>query len=357
MTPAQFAPGAVDQRLTPTLRQSAARHLVDVTIAVIGATGAVGLEALALLVELGLDDRHIIPVASETSVGRTIQAGGREFVIRPHADALTATAALVAAPADASRAIVPRLLDSGVLVSDNSSAFRHAAPLVIPEINPEAITPDTRLVASPNCTTTIALTALAPILREHRPREAEIVSYQAASGAGLHAMNALLEESADLIAHRPIAPRWLSHPAAFSVFPHESTLDPDTGLSEEEAKFERESRRILTLPPPRLAATCLRVPVLRTHTIAARLRLDSTTPIETIRTHLQAAPGVRVVDHGPTSLDATLRAEVLVGRLRLEPHHDDGSAILRAVIAGDQLLKGAAWNAVQNAALLIGRHQ
>lgn len=346
-------PGAVGRRLESVDAASVGTALQTATIAVVGATGAVGLEVLALLVELGVEPARIRAIASASSVGSIVRSGGRDHEIRGLGEALEAEVAILATPAEVSRRIAPELIDAGVLVSDNSSAFRDEAPLIIPEWNPEAVRRGDRLVASPNCTTTIAVTGIAPLLATRPPISLEIVSYQAISGAGMPALHAILEESRDLLAGDAPSPRWRHHPVAFNAFPHESSLDPVSGACGEERKFVQEAGRLLRLPSASLAATCLRIPVLRTHTVAVRLRLPEACSVEMVRTRLASAPGVRLVEDGPTSHQATARAGVLVGRIRVESSTEGAGSLVRAVVAGDQLLKGAAWNALQNAALLV----
>ncbi len=348
-------PGAIGQRLAGVDPSPVRSDLCDATVAVVGATGAVGLELLALLVELGVDPSRIRAIASESSIGRVVRAAGCEFTIRGSADAHDVDVAILATPADVSRQLAPALLADGVLVSDNSSAFRNTAPLVIPELNPGVLGTEDRLIASPNCTTTIALTGMSAILKAFAPASIEIVSYQAVSGAGLDAMRALLGETRELLEERSSEPRWLSHPVAFNAFPHESAFDPASGQCEEERKFAREAGRLLSVPAGVLSATCLRVPVLRTHTLAVRLQVSESVSESLVRERLATAGGVRLVDDGPSSHEATGRCEVLVGRVRVDPALGSSGSVIRAVVAGDQLLKGAAWNALQNAALLLRR--
>lgn len=348
-------PGAIGQRLAGLDPSPVRSALGDSTVAVVGATGAVGLEVLALLIELGVEPAKIRAIASDSSVGRVVRAAGREFTIHGTADAHDVDVAILATPAEVSRHLAPVLLADGVLVSDNSSAFRDTAPLVIPELNPEVLGVEDRVIASPNCTTTIALTGMSAILKALPPASIEIVSYQAVSGAGLDAMRALLAETHDLLEERAGQPRWLSHRVAFNAFPHESTFDPASGQCEEERKFSREARRLLSGSPAGLSATCLRVPVLRTHTLVVRLELAESVSESVVREHLSSAPGVRLVGQGPSSHEATGRCEVLVGRVRVDAGTGSTGSVIRAVVAGDQLLKGAAWNAIQNAALLLQR--
>jgi aspartate-semialdehyde dehydrogenase len=352
-------PGMPRRRMSGAQRASLARALDGRMIAVVGATGAVGLEALALLAEAGVPSTHVHAIASDASAGSClpyagsgIRVGSTEDLFRLVCDdRVGGVIALLATPAPVSRELVPRLRSLGVPVSDNSSAFRATAPLVIPEINPGAAV-GSGLLASPNCTTTIALTAAAPIVRASGVRSIEITSYQAVSGAGLGAMRALIEETTLAVGGRRACANWLDHPAAFSVFPHESDLDSETGLCAEEAKFAYEAPRILGDARIGLAATCMRVPVLRTHTVAVRVATARPAHAAEIRRALASAPGVRTVGQGPSSLDASCLCDVLVGRVRVEPDPDGGGSVVRLIAAGDQLLKGAAWNALQNAALL-----
>ena len=352
---AEIMPGADGRRMGEHERTAVADRLVGTPIAVVGATGAVGLEALALLAEAGVGDRDIIAVASRRSVGRALEVGGCAHTVRDLDAAREAGVVLLAVPADRSRRIAPDLIEGGVLVSDSSSAYRDSAPLVIPEINADRVAAGTRLIASPNCTTAIALTAAAGLIDRGGVGAIEIVSYQAVSGAGIDAMHALIAETEEAVAGRDVRARWLAEPAAFSVFPHESAIDRRTGGSAEEHKFVNETRSILGAPGLHAAATCVRVPTLRTHTVSVRIRTERRLDAHEARAAISTNRGVRVVDDGPTSHDAAGRCAVLVGRVRAEPDPDGRGTIIRMIAAGDQLLKGAAWNALQNAALLIER--
>jgi len=251
------------------------------------------------------------------------------------------------------------MLRRGVLASDNSSAHRRSAALVIPEINGERVARGTRLVASPNCTTAIALTAVGGLVREAGAASLEIASYQAVSGAGLGAMRALLGETEDAIGGLAARPRWLAEPAAFNAFPHESAVDEATGMSAEEAKFVAEAPLVLGDSGLHAAATCVRVPTLRTHTVAIRVRVRRSICGHRARAAIGRASGVRLVENGPSSHDAAGGCGVLVGRVRVEEDPSasrrggPGGTVVRLIAAGDQLLKGAAWNALQNAALLV----
>ncbi|MEM1071619.1 MAG: aspartate-semialdehyde dehydrogenase [Planctomycetota bacterium] len=349
----EIMPGADRTRLTAALAAPVRKALANKTIAIIGATGAVGLEALALLVELGVTPHRIVPVGSVRSEGRAIQAAGQTFQIRSLEHACDADVAILATPADASRSLGPLFQEAGVLVSDNSSAFRHEAPLVIPEINPDAISKGARIVSTPNCTTTIALMGLAGVLRELTVDAIDIVSYQAVSGAGIRAMHALIDESREVVSDRHSEPRWLLHDVAFNVFPHESDLDPATGQCREERKFALETSRLLQYPPRCITATCLRVPVLRAHTVVAGVSLRDCPTTNEVAGMIGGVRGVRLADGTLNSSEATGSCEVHVDRIRVDPNPVHGGSVMRVIISGDQLLKGAAWNAIQNAAMLL----
>jgi aspartate-semialdehyde dehydrogenase len=353
---ADIMPGATRQRLTAELAEPVRASLVGKTIAVVGATGAVGLEALALLTELGVPNDRIIASGSARSVGNQIFSGGENFRVLPVAAVERADIAVLATPAEVSSRIAPALAACGVLVSDNSSALRRSAPLVIPEINPRAAKAEDRIIATPNCTTTIALTGLAGVLHEFSCDGIEITSYQAVSGAGLTAMQSLIDESRDIVQGRPTKPRWLDHPVAFNVFPHESELDTTTGQCAEELKFAGEASRILAGTPSRFVATCLRVPVLRSHTVVARLEISEQPSPDEVAARIATTPSVEVLEKEHTSAAAAGSCNVLVSRIRVEPNAKYGGSVIRMIISSDQLLKGAAWNALQNASLLLTKH-
>lgn len=348
-------PGFPRRRMTSEQRSWLLERLAGMHIGVAGATGAVGRETLALLEEAGVPTDRIMVSGSSRSVGTRIPYANEELTLVPLADFETAHGAVLATPASLSKDLAPWLARCGVVVSDNSSALRKEAPLIIPEVNAHAAPDGTRIIASPNCTTTITLTAVEGIRNQYGFASIEIVSYQSVSGAGLKAMNALIAESSDAASGVAIRPRWLGEPIAFSVFPHESPIDPDTGLCAEAQKFVSESARILDTTSLVAAATCVRVPTLRTHTVAVRIETlrpcDRTSAIEAIQT----AEGVEMVRQGPTSHTAIGRCRVLAGLPTVTSTQNAPGTTVRLLIAGDQLLKGAAWNALQNLALI--RHR
>jgi aspartate-semialdehyde dehydrogenase len=266
--------------------------------------------------------------------------------------------AFFSAGAERSRRHAPRAVAAGAVVIDNSSAFRmdRDVPLVVPEINPDALAGHRGIVANPNCTTIVALMAVAPLHREAGARSLRVASYQAASGAGAHAMAELLEQTSDLLAGRPARAVVFPSPLAFNVIPHIGGFLPD-GSTEEERKLREESRKILSLPGLPVSAICVRVPVLRSHCVACWLGTERPLTAARAREVLAAAQGVKVVDDPgalayPMPVLATGEGAVIVGRIRVD--EADGAGV-SFFVAGDQLLKGAALNAVQIAEALLVR--
>ena len=232
-----------------------------------------------------------------------------------------------------------------------------AVPLVVPEINPQAVAAHRGIIANPNCSTIIAITPLWPIHRVNRIHRLIVATYQAASGAGAAAMEELREGTRAYLEGRPFQQKVLPHPYAFNLFSHNSKIDPATGYNEEETKVIRETRRIFGDEAIRISATCVRVPVLRAHSIAIDFECErAITPAE-VRDLLQTAPGVKLVDdpernYFPMPIDASGKDPILVGRIRQDLSDPSGRSIA-LFASGDQLLKGAALNAVQIAELLL----
>jgi aspartate-semialdehyde dehydrogenase len=330
-------------------------------IAVVGATGAVGNEALAILAAAGVPAARIRALASQKSAGTHLPYAGGTIPVHALDDRSFAGTdlALFCATSDVARQFVPLAVEAGAIVVDNSSAFRHdpAVPLVIPEVNGELVTSSqSRTFANPNCSTIILLVAVAPIARAFGVQRIVVSTYQAVSGAGARALEELTAQAADVLAGKPAAPGVFSEPCAFNVFSHNSAIDPATGLNGEELKIIRESHRILADDRVSISPTCVRVPVLRAHSEAITLTLDRPASEQELRDCLAAAPGVRIVDDRrgnrfPTPLKATHTDDVLVGRIRLDPGTPaDVSCRSRGVclfVCADQLRKGAALNAIQ----------
>ncbi|MFA6044961.1 MAG: aspartate-semialdehyde dehydrogenase, partial [Phycisphaerales bacterium] len=251
---------------------------------------------------------------------------------------------------------------SGSLVVDNSSAYRHdpEVPLVVPEVNLAAIRPSHRLIANPNCSTILLVMAVSPLRRAFGVSRIDVCTYQAVSGAGAGGIHELRDGAHAALHGRDHTPRVFKEPCAFNVFSHNSHVDPHTGLNGEETKIIRETQRIFDDDTLEVCPTCVRVPVFRAHAEAVTLTLRRDISEVDLRAALQHAPGVRIIDDRegnsfPTSLKASGGDDVLVGRLRLDPGASPGDRSRRACLflAGDQLRKGAALNAIQIADHLV----
>jgi aspartate-semialdehyde dehydrogenase len=245
------------------------------------------------------------------------------------------------------------------VVVDNSSAFRMDldCPLVVPEVNLETLASHRGVIANPNCTAIILCMAVAPLQRRFGLRRLQVATYQAASGAGQPAMDELVASTQAYLEGRPFQPQVLPHPYAFNVFSHNDTVDLASGYNGEELKVIAETRRILSSGNLPIGVTCVRVPVLRAHTLAVTVELDAPVPPAAIREALEESPGVRVIDnreanHFPMPIEAQGQGDVLVGRIRRDLGDPSGRSVAM-LLAGDQLLKGAALNAVQIAEQLL----
>ena len=331
-------------------------------IAVVGATGAVGVEACQILTERNYPCEKISLFASGRSAGKKLPVLGRHVEVQE----LTARSfegvdcAIFSAGADRSREFAPAAVKAGAVVVDNSSAFRMdpGTPLVIPEVNPGDIAEHKGVIANPNCSTIIMNVAVWPLHLVNPVRRIVVSTYQSASGAGAAAMEELRSQTADHLAGRPVAPKVFPHPIAFNLFSHNTPIGPD-GYNTEERKMIDETRKIFHAPQIAISATCIRVPVLRAHSESINLTFErSITPAQ-VKEILCRAPGVAVVDeqdknYFPMPLDASGKDDVLVGRIRQDASQPDGRGI-DLFVSGDQLRKGAALNAIQIMNLLDGR--
>jgi len=328
------------------------------TVAVAGATGAVGEELLTLIGAGRLPVGEVRALASARSVGRTVRCGSAELAVEELTDAAFEGVDLAFFSCGGARSLrfVPPARARGVTIIDNSSAFRLDAdvPLVIPEINARDAEEHSGLLAVPNCTTIVFLMAAMPLHRAAGLTRAVVSSYQAASGAGRAALRELSTQMEDRVAGRPLRAEVFPRQILGNVIPHVDAFRDD-GFTREERKLFDETRRILHDDEVSVVGTCVRVPVERAHAVSAALELRRRVSREEALSILAAAPGVRVVDGGdgrdyPTPLDAAGGTEVLVGRVREDPSRE-GGLLFWAV--GDQLLKGAAWNALQIAEHLV----
>jgi aspartate-semialdehyde dehydrogenase len=333
-------------------------------VAIVGASGAVGVELVRCLEERDFPVAELRLFASARSAGKTLTFRGRALPIAELGEQSFrgVDLALFSAGSAISKRYAPLAARQGTLVIDNSSAFRldPTVPLVIPEINAEAVLKHRGIIANPNCAAIISITPLWPIHRQNRILRLIVSTYQAASGAGAAAMEELRESTRAYLEDKPYAHKILPHPYAFNLFSHNTQIDAATGYNEEETKVIEETRKIFADPQFRITATCVRVPVLRAHCVALNFECAAPITASAVREILAAAPGVRIIDdvaanYFPMPKDASGQDAILVGRIRQDVSDPTGRSIAMFV-AGDQLLKGAALNAVQIAECLLA-HQ
>ena len=330
------------------------------SVAVVGATGAVGVELVKCLEQRKFPLSRLKLLASARSAGKSIGFQGREVTI----DALDGVSlddvdiALFSAGSSISKDFAKAARRRTVVI-DNSSAFRmdQDVPLVVPEINPRDAFAHAGIVANPNCTAIISAMALWPLHHVNPIKRVIASTYQAASGAGAAAMEELRASTEAALAGRAYEPKVLPHPYAFNVFSHNDTLDVESGYNGEEIKVARELKKIMGLPDLRIGITCVRVPVMRAHTISMSVEFERPMSHDAAREILSGAPGIKIVDdrarnYFPMPRDATGKNEVLAGRFRPDLSDPSGRSLMM-LVAGDQLLKGAALNAVQIAELLL----
>ncbi|MCW3030956.1 MAG: aspartate-semialdehyde dehydrogenase [Solirubrobacterales bacterium] len=334
-------------------------------VAVVGATGQVGTLMLALLRERAFPSREVVPFASERSVGRTLAgagAHGEDVVVRALDEKSIEgfDIAIFSAGGSTSGEWAPRFVQAGAVVVDNSSRWRMSddVPLVVSEVNADALAAHRGIVANPNCSTMQMLVALKPIYDAAGIERLVVATYQAVSGTGRRAVDELLDQSHALLHEREIAePQAYSHQIAFNVLPHAGTFAPGDDHTDEERKLIDETRKILGDGEIAISATCVRVPVVNGHSEAVNVQTrDELTP-ERARELLRAAPGVTVLDDPaaalyPLAIDANGSDDVFVGRIRRDAGHERA---LDLWVVADNLRKGAATNAVQIAELLVQR--
>jgi aspartate-semialdehyde dehydrogenase len=327
-------------------------------VAVVGATGAVVLEMIKTLEKRHFPAGQLTLLASARSVGKKLNFRGEEITVKE----LTKDSfngidiALFSAGGSISREFGPIAVKAGCAVVDNSSAFRMDAdvPLVVPEINAADIRLHKGIIANPNCTTAITLMALYPLHAAFGCKRIFASSYQAVSGTGAKAI-AELERQVDQIVHgQPVTREVYPHQIAFNVLPHVDSFLP-TGYTKEEMKMENEGRKIMHHPSFRASVTCVRVPVYRAHSVAVSAEFEKPVTVEAARAVLRNAPGLQMVDDParnqyPLPLYLAEQYDCAVGRLRKDCALENGLAFW---VAGDQLLKGAALNAVQIAEELL----
>jgi len=330
-------------------------------VAVVGATGAVGVEFLRCLEGRHFPLSEMRLLASSRSAGKKMSFKGKSLVVQELTDQSFKgiDIAFFSAGGSISKKYASIAAKAGAVVIDNSSAFRMdpTVPLIIPEINPVAIPGHKGIIANPNCSTIIAITPLWPVHQKNRIHRLIASTYQAASGAGAAAMAELEESTRAHLENRPYKNTVLPHPYAFNLFSHNSKVDPVSGYNEEEIKMAKETQKIFADDKIRVSATCVRVPVLRAHSEALTIECEKPITPKEVRDILKKAPGVKLVDdpeknYFPMPKDASGQGDVLVGRIRQDASDPSGKSIV-LFVAGDQLLKGAALNAVQIAEVMI----
>ena len=326
----------------------------EMNVGVLGATGAVGQEMLKILAERNFPVKSIRPLASARSAGKTVLFKGEPVPIaEAKEDAFTGLdLVLGAAENDVAQRFAPHILDAGAVFVDNSSAFRlrEDVPLIVPE--------DAKwhkgILSNPNCTTIVTLVAVAPLAKES-PIETMIASsYQAVSGAGVAGMREITEEIEAGLKGEAYAPKAFAHQIAYNVIPQIGS-EQYLGYTSEEMKMQNEGRKILHLPEMKVSCTCVRVPVLRSHSVSVVLRTKEKISVDRAKALIAAAPGCKLVDDlknhvYPMPLDTSDQDLVFVGRIREDLTSDRG---LNLWCCGDQVRKGAATNAVQIAELLL----
>lgn len=324
------------------------------TVAVIGATGAVGAEMLRCLEDSSYPTGTLKAFASERSAGKRFKFRGKDVEMQVLTDDAFqgVDVALFASETDISKKYVPIAAASGAYAIDNSSAFRMDAdvPLVVPEVNGYEIKPSQKIYANPNCVAAIMVMALWPLHQAGKLKRVIASTYQSASGAGRPAMDELEEATRAYLKGEAFEPKVLPHPYAFNLFSHNTTIGDD-GYNGEEQKVVKELRKIMGLPELRVGVTCVRVPVLRAHSMAITAEFADKVSVDAARAVLSKAPGVKIVDdrvknHFPMPVESSGQYDVLVGRIREDVSDPTGHS-LALFISGDQLLKGAALNAVQ----------
>lgn len=331
-------------------------------IAVAGSTGAVGEEILRVLEKRNFPISKLTLLASKRSVGKEQVFRGEKIKVQELGKNSfdSVDIALFSAGGSISREFASYAVDAGAVVVDNSSAFRMDAgtPLIVPEINPEDIKKHKGIIANPNCSTIIMLMAVYPIHKINPVKKIIVSTYQASSGAGAVAMQELEDQARSFLNKEEITPAVFPWPIAFNAFSHNSNMDLDHGHNEEEMKMILETHKILHDDSMKIAPTCIRIGTFRAHAESIHIELTNNTRLETVRKALSEFPGVKLVDdrdnnYFPMPLEASDKDDVLVGRIRISKSADlESSNEIDLFCCGDQILKGAALNAVQIAELL-----
>ena len=321
-------------------------------VAVVGATGAVGIEMIKTLEKRNFPVGQLTLLASARSVGKKLKFRGQDVTVKElKKDSFAGIdIALFSAGGSISKEFAPVAAKAGCVVIDNSSAFRQDdnVPLVIPEINAADVKGHQGIIANPNCTTAITLMALYPLHQAFGCKRIFASSYQAVSGAGAKAMEELKRQIGEIVNGKPVTKEAFPHQIAFNVLPQVDVFLP-TGYTKEEMKMENEGRKIMHHPNFRASVTCVRVPVYRSHSVAVSAEFEKPATVDAARAVLKKAPGLDLVDEPenkkyPMPLFTSEKYNCEVGRVRKDCALDNGLCFW---VSGDQLLKGAALNAVQ----------
>ena len=328
------------------------------TVAVLGATGAVGQEMIKILQERNFPVGKLKPLASARSAGKTLRFKGEDVVIEEARDEAFQGVDIVlgAAENDIAKKFAPAIVKAGAVFVDNSSAFRldPNVPLIVPEINPEDAKNHHGIISKPNCSTIITVTAVNALNALSPIRTMTASTYQAVSGAGAGGPIELMNEVEALSKGETYEPKVFSHQIAFNLIPQIGG-EQFEGYTSEEMKMQNEGRKIMHLPDLRVSCTCVRVPVVRSHSISVSLHFDKHISVQEAREAIAKAPGCRLVDdlankQYPMPLDTSNQDIVFVGRIRPDLTDDNGLCLW---CCGDQVRKGAATNAIQIAELLV----
>ena len=328
------------------------------TVAILGATGAVGQEMMNILEERDFPVGKLVPLASARSAGKTLKFKGQDVVIQEACDTAFEGVDIVlgAAENDIAERFAPAIVKAGAVFVDNSSAFRldPNVPLIVPEVNPEDAKNHKGIISNPNCSTIITVTAV-NALNSIAPIKSMVTStYQAVSGAGVAGMAELEDQVKALQAGEPVDVKTFAYQIAFNLIPQIGG-EQFEGYTSEEMKMQNEGRKIMHLPELNVSCTCVRVPVMRSHSISVQLRFDRPVSVEEAREVLAKAPGVKLVDdlknkQYPMPLDTSGQDIVFVGRIRPDLTDPNGLCLW---CCGDQVRKGAATNCIQIAELLV----
>ena len=328
------------------------------TVAVLGATGAVGQEMIKILEERNFPVGQLIPLASARSAGKTLKFRGEDVVIREACETAFAGVDIVlgAAENDIAEKFAPAIVAAGAVFVDNSSAFRldPKVPLIVPEVNAEDAKNHNGIISNPNCSTIITVTAVNALNKLSPIKAMTASTYQAVSGAGAGGPIELMNEVEALSKGESYQPKVFSHQIAYNLIPQIGG-EQFFGYTSEEMKLQNEGRKIMHLPELKVSCTCVRVPVVRSHSISVSLHFEDAVTVEQVREVLADAPGVKLVDdlaakQYPMPLDTTDQDLVFVGRIRPDLTDEKGICLW---CCGDQVRKGAATNCIQIAELLV----